>query len=80
MKQLLKLRLFSLLTKEIEDDHVANEISKAYEEFALKIFDKLRVEQNITELYYNLGFVRLEQLIGLRDNISGENKKNVLMF
>lgn len=75
----MKLRLFSLLTNEIEDNQVTNEISKAYEEFAVKIFDKLKVEPDISELYYNLGFIRLE-LTGLRDNISGEKGKKCLDF
>ncbi len=75
----MKLRLFSLLTNEIEDNQVTNEISKAYEEFAVKIFDKLKVETDISELYYNLGFVRLE-LAGLRDKISGEKGKKCFGF
>ncbi len=79
MKQLLNLRLFPLLTGRIENNQVENEIPDAYEDFAVKIFDILKVESGFSELCYNLGFIRLE-LIRLREGISDKMKKNVLIF
>jgi len=52
-------------------------LKQAYEEFALSLLKKLQEETNITELYYHLGFVRLE-LVGIRDNLSDGQEKNAL--
>lgn len=77
MKHLMNLKLFSLLTSKMEGDYVANEVIEAYEEFAVKIFEKLKLESDISELYYNLGFIRLE-LVGLRDNRSDKMEKKCI--
>jgi len=58
MDYLLKTKLFSLLSN---TSTVTNEeMQCAYEDFALKLLNKLQMETNITTLYYSLGYVRLE--------------------
>lgn len=77
MKQLINLRLFSLLSEKDRDNNFFKELKEAYEEFALKLLDKLQIETNITKLYYHLGFVRLE-LVGIRDGLSDKEEKKCL--
>ncbi len=74
MKQLMRSRLFLLLMKTSKEKDVLTELTEAYEEFALKLLDKLQIETNIAKLYYHLGFVRLE-LVGIRDTLSDGQKK-----
>lgn len=75
MKQLMNLRLFSLLSDTSQSSEFITKLKNAYEEFALKLLDKLQTETNITKLYYHLGFVRLE-LVGIRKILSdGQEKK-----
>jgi len=76
MKQLMKLRLFSLL-KDASCVKLSTQLENAYEEFSVKLLDKLQTETNITKLYYKLGFVRLE-LVGLRDELSDKEEKKCL--
>lgn len=77
MKQLMSSRLFLLLTKTSKEKDVLTELTKAYDEFALKLLDKLQIESNITKLYYHLGFVRLE-LVGIRYGLSDKEEKKCL--
>lgn len=77
MKQLMNSRLFLLLTKASKEKDVLTELTKAYDEFALKLLDKLQIESNITKLYYHLGFVRLE-LVGIRGGLSDKEEKKCL--
>lgn len=77
MKQLINLRLFSLLSQKDRDNNFFKELKEAYDEFALKLLDKLQIETNITKLYYHLGFVRLE-LVGIRDGLSDKEGKKCL--
>lgn len=51
MKQLMKLRLFSLL-KDASCVKLSTQLENAYEEFSVKLLDKLQTETNITKLYY----------------------------
>ena len=74
MKQLMNSRLFQLLTKASKEKDVLTELTKSYDEFALKLLDKLQIESNIAKLYYHLGFVRLE-LVGIRDGLSDKEEK-----
>lgn len=54
---------------------VLTELESAYEEFAVTLLEKLQSETDITKLYYNLSFVRLE-LVGIRDySIDRKGKK-----
>ena len=77
MKQLTNSRLFLLLTKTSKEKEVLTELTEAYEDFALKLLDKLQIESNITKLYYHLGFVRLE-LVGIQDGLSDKEEKKCL--
>ena len=77
MKQLMNSRLFQLLTKASKEKDVLTELTKSYDEFALKLLDKLQIESNIAKLYYHLGFVRLE-LVGIRDGLSDKEEKKCL--
>ncbi|MFV0537929.1 MAG: hypothetical protein ACK5M3_11220 [Dysgonomonas sp.] len=80
MKQLMNLRLFSLLSEKDRGNNFFTELKEAYEEFAVKLLDKLQIETNITKLYYHLGFVRLE-LVGIRDTLSdGQEKKCLKIY
>lgn len=74
MKQLMKLRLFSLLNNASQNNILLTRLDEAYEEFAVTLLDKLQTETDITKLYYNLGFIRLE-LVGLRDGLSDKEEK-----
>lgn len=77
MKQLMNLRFFSLLTETSKDNCVLTKLEDAYEEFAVTLLEKLQKETNVTQLYYNLGFVRLE-LLGFRDIANLKNKKKCI--
>jgi len=77
MKQLLNLRLFSLLTETSANKTEQTKLENAYDEFALKLLEKLQTGINPTLLYYHLGFVRLE-LVGIRDTLSGGQEKKCL--
>lgn len=80
MEKLMNSRLFQLLTKTSKEKDVLTELTKAYDEFALKLLDKLQIETNITKLYYHLGFVRLE-LDGIRETLSdGQEKKCLKIY
>lgn len=79
MKQLMNSNLFSLLKNQYENKRNKSNLEEAYEEFAEKLLDKLRTELDITELYYNLGFVRLE-LVGIRDSLFGKEGKKCLKY
>ena len=77
MKQLMSSRLFLLLKEISKGKEVFIKLESAYEEFALKLLDKLQIETNITKLYYHLGFARLE-LVGIRDGLSDKEEKKCL--
>lgn len=77
MKQLMNLKLFSLLTENPKNKSVLTKLESAYEEFAITLFEKLQKEADITKLYYNLSFVRLE-LAGIRDLSSDVKEKKCL--
>lgn len=77
MKQLMDSRLFSLLSKKDRNNNLFKELKEAYEEFSVKLLEKLQTESNITKLYYHLGFVRLE-LVGIRDGLSDKEEKKCL--
>lgn len=79
MRQLMNLRLFSLLTGTSQNKNLLTELKLAYEEFALKLLDKLQTEVNLTDLYYNLGFVRLE-LVEICNNLSDREGKKCFYF
>jgi hypothetical protein len=68
MKQLMNSRLFSLLSEESGENNFLTKLEEAYEEFAVKLLNKLQIETNIAKLYYHLGFVRLE-LVGIRETL-----------
>jgi len=75
MKQLMSSKLFSLLSENSVNENCLTKLKQAYEEFASTLLNKLQEEKNITKLYYNLGFVRLE-LVGIRDMLyNGQGKK-----
>lgn len=61
-------RLFSLLSEESGENNFLTKLEEAYEEFAVKLLNKLQIETNIAKLYYHLGFVRLE-LVGIRETL-----------
>lgn len=77
MKQLTQSKLFLLLLEPSQNEKAINQLKKAYEEFAVKLLDKLQIETNIAKLYYHLGFVRLE-LVGIRDGLSDKEEKKCL--
>jgi hypothetical protein len=77
MKQLMSSRLFLLLAKTSKGEDLLTELTEVYEEFSVKLLDKLQTETNITKLYYNLGFVRLE-LVGIQDGLSDKEEKKCL--
>jgi hypothetical protein len=77
MKNLMNLKLFSILSKQDESNNFLTKLEEAYDEFALKLLDRLQIESNITKLYYHLGFVRLE-LVGIRDGLSDKEEKKCL--
>ena len=77
MKQLMDSRLFSLLSKKDRNNNLFKELKEAYEEFSVKLLEKLQTESNITKLYYHLGFVRLE-LVGIQDGLSDKEEKKCL--
>ncbi|MDH6309053.1 hypothetical protein M2451_001489 [Dysgonomonas sp. PFB1-18] len=77
MKNLMNLKLFSILSKQDESNNFLTKLEEAYDEFALKLLDKLQIETNIAKLYYHLGFVRLE-LVGVRDILSNGQEKKCL--
>ena len=52
MKQLMDSRLFSLLSKKDRNNNLFKELKEAYEEFSVKLLEKLQTESNITKLYY----------------------------
>ena len=79
MKQLIQSKLFLLLLEPSQNEKTINQFKGAYEEFALKLLNKLQIETNITRLYYHLGFVRLE-LVGIRETLSDGQEKNALKF
>lgn len=79
MKQLMNSRLFSLLEETSQNKDQLIEMKSAYEEFALKLLDKLKTETSLTELYYNLGFVRLE-LTEICNNLSDRKEKKCPYF
>ncbi|EGK04417.1 hypothetical protein HMPREF9456_00744 [Dysgonomonas mossii DSM 22836] len=73
----MNLKLFSILSKQDESNNFLTKLEEAYDEFALKLLDRLQIESNITKLYYHLGFVRLE-LVGIRDGLSDKEEKKCL--
>ncbi|MFV0417295.1 MAG: hypothetical protein ACK5KT_01010 [Dysgonomonas sp.] len=77
MKQLMKSKLLLLLTEALKRKNELAKLEEAYDEFAITLLDKLQSETNVTKLYYNLGFVRLE-LAELRDIPFGEKGKKCL--
>lgn len=79
MKQLMNSRLFFLLEKTSQNKNLLIEMKSAYEEFALKLLDRLQTETSLTELYYNLGFVRLE-LAEICNDLSDREEKKRLYF
>lgn len=72
-------RLFLLLTESSQSQICLTKLESAYEEFAVTLLEKLQKETNITQLYYNLSFVRLE-LAEIRDFPSNEKGKKCLEF
>ncbi len=73
----MNLKLFSILSKQDESNNFLTKLEEAYDEFALKLLNKLQIESNIPKLYYHLGFVRLE-LVGIRDGLSDKEGKKCL--
>ena len=77
MKQLMNLRLLSLLTETSKNKNVLTKLEEAYEEFAVTLLNKLEIETNVTKLYYHLGFIRLE-LAGIRERLTNGQEKKCL--
>lgn len=74
MQQLIKTRLFRLLSEISQTESSTSQLKDSYDEFALKLLTKLQLETNHTELYYSLGFVHLE-LAGVCERLSGGKGK-----
>lgn len=66
--------MFSILRNQSEDMSNQSKLESAYEEFTVKLRKKLQSEINPTDLYYDLGLIRLE-LVEIRDSLSDEKKK-----
>lgn len=74
MKELMNLNLFSLLQNPEKLSFNQLNLKFAYEEFAMKLLEKLQKESDKISLYYNLGFIKLE-LIGVCSSLSSKEKK-----
>jgi hypothetical protein len=74
MQQLMKSRIFQLLSEASQNEDFILLLKESYDEFSLKILTKLQLETNLTELYYSLGFVHLE-LAGICERLSGKEGK-----
>lgn len=74
MKQLMQMRLFSLLSNASERTKCTTKLKDAYGEFAQYLLEKLQSETNLLELYYSLGYARLE-LIGISKDLAKEGEK-----
>ena len=74
MQQLMKARLFRLLSETSQNEDFTSQLRESYDDFALKLLAKLQQETNHTELYYSLGFVHLE-LAGVCERFSGGKEK-----
>lgn len=75
MKQLMQLRLFSLLSETSKKESSQTSLNEAYDEFVLKLFSKFKTATNLPELYYNLSYIRLE-LADICNQLSdGKGKK-----
>lgn len=78
MKHFTKMKFFLLIRKNGATSFLY-EVQDAYEEFAFKLLNEFKAVMDISELYYNLSFVRLE-LVEVRENPSERIKKNALAF
>lgn len=75
MEQLMKMRLFSLLRDGLPSNELLTGLEEAYKEFSQQLLNKLQTGTNLTELYFNLSYVRLE-LAGVQDNLpDGQGEK-----
>lgn len=74
MQQLIKARLFRLLSETSQNEAFTSQLKESYDDFALKLLTKLQLETNHPELYYSLGFVHLE-LAGVCERFSGGEEK-----
>lgn len=74
MEQLMKLNLLFILKGQLDNSSDQLELETAYDEFAVKLQEKLQSEVNISKLYYSLGLIRLE-LVGIQDVLSNSKEK-----
>jgi hypothetical protein len=75
MEQLMKMRLFSQLRDSLQSNELLTGLEEAYKEFAQQLLNKLQTGTNLTELYFNLSYVRLE-LAGVQNNLpDGQGEK-----
>lgn len=71
----MKMRLFSLLRDGLPSNELLTGLEEAYKEFSQQLLNKLQTGTNLTELYFNLSYVRLE-LAGVQDNLpDGQGEK-----
>jgi hypothetical protein len=74
MKQLMHLRLFSIVEESSQGTKCQTKLRQAYDEFVEKLSEKLENQTDYSKMYSDLSFIRLE-LIGLQDNLSDEVEK-----
>lgn len=70
----MNLRLFSLFAKPSKEKACLMKLESAYGEFTVKLRQKLQYKMKPTDLYYNLGLIRLN-LVEIRDALSDEKGK-----
>lgn len=74
MQMFMQLGLFRLLSENPQNEVSRALLEELYDEFALKVFKRLQLEQNYAELYFVLGFVH-SKLAGVCERLSGRQGK-----
>jgi hypothetical protein len=77
MQQLIKSKLFRILSDNSQKEGFTSQLEESYDEFALKILTRIQQETNQIELYYSLGFV-YSKLAGICERLSDEQEKKCL--
>ena len=79
MKQLMKSRLFLLLTDTSKEKITLSNLESVYEEFADKLLEKSQKEIDLARLYYDLSFLRLE-LVEMCSHFSARKGEKCIKF
>ncbi|MDL2241619.1 hypothetical protein LJB91_01770 [Bacteroidales bacterium OttesenSCG-928-L03] len=74
MQKIMQSRLFRLLSKTSQNEAYVSQLEDSYDDFALKIFTRLQLDDNHQELFFILGFVH-SKLTGIHERLSGEPEK-----